>query len=984
MLDERTILWHPPRFQIIILVLSLIFASTALADTPSDNDIPTLAMRILGSNLFTKDITLELLCELSWLNFDAVNFAGYASTEEFGDLMSLCDSAGVYYAICPNEVMQYLKAWGDSTKYRYWFRNSDSTLTSAHCFAQCDADFDSIVQYTTAESLYYESDSISIRRTVVDILAYNTLGHDFLWFYEVYDEANAQQGWNALKNEAPWDDYIPNVYTQARDSTGDTLALAEVETSGIFSIQKYLAENNEENEVTFTMNFALLHSIDTTEYTGLPRNKGWTTMATQAICVRAMMEAEYQPPPEGGTISEPVDNSPDFIMFDYYPFRQVNPEAAMEDTIPAKMCDVDWLFLIDHFEEGIDSTVIPALEYDIPVYFFPQTFGLAGGPAMYTDGLLDYNSYRHRKPASQEFRMLCNLALLHQAKGIFPYNLTSYIAEPGNLASPGNHIMSSLLDMHNIPFDADYEEWVYTGRWPEDDTYDYDYIRPDSLPPWIDGYDPLYDVSNPPDTTGSLQKRFEIWYEWLFGSYAVLYNDLGGILADVKWIGPEMHDLWWCSGAYSDGADISYNFFISIPEDFITPVIKVFEDEEQESCYLFYVDRYCVSNDNPYEITFNPGDLPGHADCSTRLLDHSRRFIMEGTADSSSFPVTYTFLDTLDAGVGRLVQLVDLSGGLSADVRITSSNVIALQASDTLVRMEITVGDSVDFLADFYNMGINSRDNVSVILFDSTTSDSIGTGSINFDGLAFRPPCRICDCSTASFGWRPDSTDIGVHRLTAAAATWTGEPDSDDNSVDFVFLVNPRDYATEVRDDAWDMDEDTNSVHDWHTDDIETIAWNWSDTSWTDSVSGMFEGVINYDSIVFPFRGDISLAIPEDSTEYIDTDKYHMLSFGIVGINPEYPDRPKSCIMFFGWKDDENNWHDWQRLLKNTAYSVGNGWDQWRTIGPIDLNDIDSLWSTEDAVELWLRFQSGNPDSLENPDPIHIRIGWVRLEESAP
>lgn len=31
-------------------------------------------------------------------------------------------------------------------------------------------------------------------------------------------------------------------------------------------------------------------------------------------------------------------------------------------------------------------------------------------------------SYIHRKPAPQEFRMLCNIALLHQAKGIFPYN----------------------------------------------------------------------------------------------------------------------------------------------------------------------------------------------------------------------------------------------------------------------------------------------------------------------------------------------------------------------------------------------------------------------------------------------------------------------------------------------------------------------------------------------------------------------------------
>ncbi len=928
-------------------------------------------MRILGSNLFTEDITMELLCELSWLNFDAVNFGGDASTVGFGNFMSLCDSAGVYYSICPTEVMQYVHPFGDTT-YSCWFRNSDSLFTSDHCFAQCNTDFDSLVNYTTAESLYYDDPDFSIEITIGE-LAESTDEHDFLWFYEVYDEANTQQGWNALKNEAPWDDYIPNVYTQARDSTGDTLTLAEVETSGLFSIQKYYAENDEDNPVTFTMNFALLHSIDTTEYTGLAENKGWTTMATQAICVRAMMEAEYQFPPPDDSL---VANAPEFIMLDYYPFRQVNPQAAT-----AEMCDDDWLFLIDHFEEGIDSTVIPAHEYDCPVYFFPQTFGVAGGPVLYdTSGTLAYPSYMHRKPAPQEFRMLCNLALLHQAKGIFPYNICSYRSPVNN---PGR-IMSSLLDRHNIPFDADYEEWVYTGRWPDDSLA---YIRPDSLPPWIDGYDPLFEIGGLPAQVAGDSKNDEKWYEWLFEPYAELYNNIGGILAGVKWIGPEMHDLWWCSGDYSDGADISCNGPIS--DEFVTPVIKVFEDEALEACYLFYVDRYCISNDNPYEITFNPGDLPNHADCSERLLDHSRRFIMEGAVDSSSTPFTYTFLDTLDAGEARLVQLIDPSGGLPADVRITSPDVRLVLNADTLFQMETTVGDSISVLADFYNMGTASRNKVIVTLFDSTGSDVIGLDTLHFNGLALKPPsaCRSTDCSTASFGWTPVSDDIGVHRFTVTANSWVGEPDSDDNSVDFAFLVNPRDYATEVRDDAWDMDEDTSSIHDWHTNDIEAINLDWDTTSagWTDSVSGMFEGMMNLHIASNDFRGSISLAIPEDSTEYIDTDKYHMLSFGIVGINPEYPNRPKACIMLIGWRDDEDIWHDWEKPLINTAFSIGKGWDEWCTIGPIDLNDIDSLhWGDYDASELWLRFQSGNPDSLENPDPIHIRIGWVRLEESAP
>ena len=977
-----------PPIRLIIVVITLISFSALLAETPFDNTIPTLAMRIRGPDIAVKDITLELLCELSWLNFDAVNFSGRATNDYFQDLMSLCDSAGVYYSICPEEVMQYLKAWGDSTKYRYWFRNSDELLTSDLCFLRCGLNYTSLVDSSTAEAMYQDS-VYSIKTTIVEELANVTKNYEFLWFYEVYDEAPAQQWWNALKdNNDPWDDYIPNVYTQARDDeTGDTLTLEEVEDSGIFSIQKYYAENDSLNPVTFTLNFGLQHTIRMDEYTGLTEDVAWGSMADQATSVRAIAEAKYQEPPDGQTILPPVNNHPEFICFDYYPFRYVNTDSASAHSIVSKMCDDDWLFLVDHFEEGIDSTVIPALEEDVPVYYYPQTFGIAGGPAMYdTSGTLDYNSYRYRKPASQEFRMLCNLALLHQAKGIFPYNLCSYIEDPGNLAASGNAIMSSLLDRHNIPFDAPYEEWVYTGRWPEHDTYDYEYIRPDSIPPWVDGYDPLFEVEDYPILLAGDPKNREIRYEWLFGPYGVLYNDIGDILADVKWIGPEMHDLWWCSGGYSDGADISYDYN-PIPADLITPVVKVFEDDTLESCYLFYTDRYCISNGNPYEITFSPSDLPEYADCSIRLLDHSRRFIMEGSYDSED--TVYMFLDTLDAGESRLVELIDPSESLPADVRITSPDVrMLLKDGRISVQMEATVGDSVDIIADFYNMGTESRENVVVTLYDSTAGQSIGqTEYLAFDGLPFKTPsaCRNCDCSRASFNWTPDAADIGAHRLTVAAATWIGEPDSDDNSVDFVFLVKPRDYATEVRGNAWDMTE--GGSNDWNTNDIEAVAQNWNiSTGWTDSVSGMFEGLINYDIPTGWFKGDISLAIPEDSTKYIDTDKYHMLSFGITVNNPNRLD-DNACAMHIRWIDSNNNEHGWVNLLNISDSHVGNGWDRWTVIGPIDLKADTSLhWGDDDASDLQMRFQSNVqyfPVPPDLPDSINVRIGWIRLEESA-
>jgi len=258
-------------------------------------------------------------------------------------------------------------------------------------------------------------------------------------------------------------------------------ALSEVEPAGIFSWQKHLAENNLTNAIPTTINFSLLHTIHAGEYTGFP-GCNYGTMARQAISVRALCEAMYQAPPDGFNIPVPLDNSPEFICFDYYPFRYVDIDSASTTT----MCDNDWLFLVNHFEEGIDSTVIPAREYDVPVFFYPQTFGSVGGPCVRdASGNLDYTSYNGRTPAKQEFLMLCNLGLLHQVKAIFPYSLASYVENTVDPDNENNFISSSLLDMHSIPFDAPYEDWVYTGRWPDQGDWKdkYEYADPRELPP---------------------------------------------------------------------------------------------------------------------------------------------------------------------------------------------------------------------------------------------------------------------------------------------------------------------------------------------------------------------------------------------------------------------------------------------------------------------------------------------------------------------
>jgi len=227
------------------MLTSLILISAVLADTPNSNDIPILSMRIRGPALFPDDISIELLCELSWLNFDVVNFGGWARGAPMQALMALCDSVGIYYAISANEIEQYHKEWAEP-EFMYWFRNSDESLTSDSAFARWDSELDSIVQYMPAESLYYADTVMSIN-TSTDKLAEDMEHLNYLWFYEVYDEANSLQGRSMANYQSSftYDDYIPNVFTQARDNAGIP-TMEEVETSGVFSIQKYYAENHED------------------------------------------------------------------------------------------------------------------------------------------------------------------------------------------------------------------------------------------------------------------------------------------------------------------------------------------------------------------------------------------------------------------------------------------------------------------------------------------------------------------------------------------------------------------------------------------------------------------------------------------------------------------------------------------------------------------------------------------------------------------
>jgi hypothetical protein len=89
--------------------------------------------------------------------------------------------------------------------------------------------------------------------------------------------------------------------------------------------------------------------------------------------------------------------------------------------------------------------------------------------------------------------------------------------------------------------------------------------------------------------------------------------------------------------------------------------------------------------------------------------------------------------------------------------------------------------------------------------------------------------------------------------------------------------------------------------------------------------------------------------------------------------------------LFVKWKDSHGQWQsDWENLLYDTLYAVGNGWDEYAVVGPIDLDSVPDLnWASGNASELWVRITVG-PSPYEPQPPIDVRIGWIKLEETSP
>lgn len=967
--------YHFPGFLIVTVSVLVLFQGVLFAAEPEENTIPILAMRTASGADFSR-ITLSLLCELSWKHFDGVDVGGpvvdgsvdpemsWAENREF---MEYCGRVGLLLSLAPWELCQYYNPWNVNTAH--WFRWTEQDLDSDSCFGQLNYDLDSLVAVMSAEDMADTLVDHSLASTVQDVA--NVMQYyPALWFYNVYDEAPGWQRRRMISETSPWDDYIPNICTQDRDSITNIPTLAEVEPSGIFSWTKWLAEHDSECSVPTTTNLVLIHSIVEDEYSDWGGNQTCDfchgSLEQHADMVSAVCEMMYQAPPDSNIFPQPEDNSPGFICLDDYPFRYVDIEHADSTTI----CDDDWLFLIDHYEEALDTTVITAKEYGIPVHLYLQTFGAAGGSRMLdTVSLdLDYPHFLWRSPTPAEVRMYAGLALLHQVKGLYLYSLGSYIEYDG-----GNFISSALLDMNSIPFDAPYEDWVYTGRWPYDnDTLEY--ADPRYLPPFSEGFDPLYELSIPPSPIQGDPKNTERFMTWFFEPYGRLYREIGDILGEVAVIAPEMSGLWWWDGE-ENRPEIEAAGSIPLLH-YVSPRIRMLQHSGNNHAYLFYVNRFLRGESFRYSVSVSDIGFQGYL--STSALDHGRRCLVPVAVNSG----VYSLLDTLGPGQTRLLEFVNPSAAFQADIRVTSPDVFAIREDSTerTDRFVCTTGETITLGAVFYNMGTSSTGNVRVTFVNvsnASSPDTLGSDAFRLSGLSgwFSP-----DSASASIDWSPGADCAGPNIIEISAGSVLGENTSD-NTVRVVVLVDPLDYATEVLGNAWDMNEVLSNPPDWFTPDIVSVAAGWDDSCWTDSVSGMFEGEIESRSYGdwAGYRGDICLNTDSGS---IDADQYAMLSLAGVSLREDTSGVDFGCGMFLFWKDARETEY-FLELHDPDAFGqgLGLGREMWREFGPLDLPACTTAWSGE-VHDVGIRFQM-DPPSL-SPPPLGIRIGWIRLEGVSP
>ncbi len=226
----------------------------------------------------------------------------------------------------------------------------------------------------------------------------------------------------------------------------------------------------------------------------------------------------------------------------------------------------------------------------------------------------------------------------------------------------------------------------------------------------------------------------------------------------------------------------------------------------------------------------------------------------------------------------------------------------------------------------------------------------LDTVRISFSGLN-TDSCWKPDRAEAVFGWTPGSNDIGVHRLRVFTQTILGEPDPLDNEATLVYMVKPGDYATEELNDPWDMTEESGAPPPaWYTEDIESM-YGWDSSAYTDSISGMLEGVIDD---TYSLTNKMTLELDGNS---IDGSDYSSISLiGKSGL---------ACDVYLTWRTN---------IPGIDSVMIDEMSSYWEVLEPFDLSTISS-WDGKTITDVSLSFR--RPRTTD----YHVRIGWIKLTE---
>lgn len=890
------------------------------------------------------ELSPELLCEMSWKHFDGFELNAFISQADgIDDLMAVADSCGMLVILGPADLHR-LEHMGDTLCRAHY-----ASLGGVSAFIEVDDHGSDIENYYTASAT-----ETLIEDICGDLVDYYGTFEDQVWFYRFFDEPASNQRKRQYDDDHDYDDYFPSYLTT------DTTSF-RADSAGTYSWLKRAFEQEDSLTITSTVFAGAQRIYSSNDWAGyFHPEPDAPTAHGRAEIIRGFCNMRYQPPDSGRV----QNNFNDLVMVDIYPFRHVGTEYQDTASYTPALGDSLHTWLLDHMEEAMDSTFLAARESDCEVVFWPQAFGYAGGAGMWEEGdpddwTIEYASYPYRIPTPAELRMHLNLALLRQAKGFLPYCLITYTEESDGEDIP--KYTTGLVDFHMIPFDAPFEEWAYTGR-PQDSL---SYIRPDSIEPFISGFDPLYSGPGvPPGTSG--EQRRQDFLEWKFSPYGRLWNVISDIFGDVAYMAPELAELYWYEG-FEDAANIEC---ADDTLEYMTPEIKVFRDGEDERSYLFYVNRNCRDSSDIFTISIRSDSLSFP---SKLALDHSRRVIIPSEDTDAQH---FFFDDTLEAGGARLVELI--GSNTDADLRITATDILASISGESSYSSDFSysVGDSIRILAEVFNLGTDSAASVAVTLLDVTGLPVIvlGRDTLDFDGLSTSG--YTTDSDTASFLWVPGFSTVGIRSIKVVVTSVSGEPDTRDNSVIVPFLIRPSDYATAVNDDPWDMTEGGSS--DWNTDDIGAVSDYWLFSAWTDSVSGMFEGALDSSITGNLLRGDIRLAIPSNS--YFNSSKFCMLSLAGVCNNPMVQGTAGDCAIHIGFSDTTSTDINWANLSDATG-GLGNGWDQWDVLGPVHLDSVftgATSWTGNVIDEVWLSLRTGK---IRPTASVDIRIGWVKLTE---